>query len=257
MPTIYDTPEAIWAHTPSEDPFLYAADGLLSLHFEAGAVQSCMDPAAPERLALGYTRTMMGAALLLAPGAQRIAMIGLGGGSLVKYCHRHLPEARIEVAEISPAVIALREHFCVPPDSARLRICCTDGAGYVRTAAAGGWELLFVDGFGPGGQPPQLGTQRFYDDCHAALADDGGLLVANLSGTDPQLDIYLARLERAFGRVLNLPAAESDNRVAVAGTGRTAAVTAGRLHARLRRLAPLHDLDLAPTCAALLDAARG
>ena len=60
---IYDTPEAVWAHAPSERPFLYTADGLLSLHFEAGAVQSRMDPAAPERLALGYTRTMMGALL--------------------------------------------------------------------------------------------------------------------------------------------------------------------------------------------------
>lgn len=54
-----------------------------------------------------------------------------------------------------------------------------------------------------------------------------------LSGSDPKLDVYFACLERAFGRVLNLPAADSDNRIAVAGSGRTADVAAGRLHAHL------------------------
>ena len=253
-PKIYDRPEAVWAHTPDRQPFLYMADGLLSLHFEAASVQSRMDPAAPARLTLGYTRTMMGAALLLlGPVPGRIAMIGLGGGSLVKYCRQHLPEAVIEVAEISAEVIALRERFCVPADSDHLRVLCTDGAAFVATAGAGEWDLLLVDGFGPGGQPPQLGSQRFYDDCRAALGADG-LLVANLAGSDPRLDLYLSRLETAFGRALNLPAADSDNRIAIAGRG--VATADGRLCARLKRLAPQHDLDLGRTCAALLDARR-
>lgn len=230
------------------------ADGLLSLHFEAASVQSRMDPAAPARLTLGYTRTMMGAALLLlGPAPGRIAMIGLGGGSLVKYCREHLPEAVIEVAEISAEVIALRERFCVPADSDYLRVLCTDGAAFVATTGAGDWDLLLVDGFGPGGQPPQLGSQRFYDDCRAALGPDG-LLVANLSGSDPKLDLYLGRLETAFGRVLHVPAADSDNRIAIAG--RAVATPDGRLGARLKRLAPEHDLDLVQTCAALLAARR-
>ena len=35
-------------------------------------------------------------------------MIGLGGGSLVRFCHRHLPHSRMTVVEINPAVVALR-----------------------------------------------------------------------------------------------------------------------------------------------------
>lgn len=251
-PKIYDRPEAVWEHTPDQHPFLYTADGLLSLHFEAGCVQSRMDPTAPARLALGYTRTMAGLALLLRPQPARIGMIGLGGGSLVKYCLQHLPDTHIEVAEVSAEVIALRERFCIPADGERLRVYCTDGAAFVATAAAA-WDWLFVDGFGPGGQPPQLGAQRFYDDCRAALGDDG-LLIANLSGSDPKLDLYLGRLETAFGRVLHVPAADSDNRIAIAG--RAVATPDGRLGARLKRLAPEHDLDLVQTCTALLAARR-
>lgn len=73
-PKIYDRPEAVWAHTPDRQPFLYMADGLLSLHFEAASVQSRMDPAAPARLTLGYTRTMMGGRCCCSarsPGASR------------------------------------------------------------------------------------------------------------------------------------------------------------------------------------------
>jgi spermidine synthase len=58
-------------------------------------------------------------------------MIGLGGGSLVKYCHHHLPGARVSVAEISPEVIALRDRFRIPPDDERLEVDCA------RTAPTG------------------------------------------------------------------------------------------------------------------------
>jgi spermidine synthase len=54
--------------------------------------------------------------LLFNPAPRSILMIGLGGGSLPKYCHRHLPQCDITVVEINPAVISLREAFQVPPE---------------------------------------------------------------------------------------------------------------------------------------------
>lgn len=50
----------------------------LSLHFDALATQSIMSRHDPDKLVLGYTRTMM-AFLLLQPAPTRISMIGLGG----------------------------------------------------------------------------------------------------------------------------------------------------------------------------------
>jgi hypothetical protein len=41
-------------------------------------------------------------------GRNMKCLIGLGGGSLVKYCYRNLPGTRIVVIEIDPEVIALR-----------------------------------------------------------------------------------------------------------------------------------------------------
>ena len=102
-------------------PFVRKGLTSQSLHFSIDEVQSRMLLQRPDALDLRYTRTMMGFLAFL-PAPDAIAIVGLGGGSLVNFCHRHLPRARIDVAEINPHVIALRTAFRVPPDSRRLRV---------------------------------------------------------------------------------------------------------------------------------------
>src|ERR1700743_866055 len=66
--------------------------GVLTLHFQSDYVQSQMLVGEPDSLALAYSRTMMAFELFI-PDAQQIAMIGLGGGSMAKWCNRHHPQA--------------------------------------------------------------------------------------------------------------------------------------------------------------------
>lgn len=105
-------------------PFVHRNQRVTSLHFNIFEVQSEMYNDAPDVLALGYTRTMM-VFLAFNSAPRHIGMIGLGGGSLQKYCYRNLPEARITVAEIDPEVIALRDDFCIPKDGPRFQIHAT------------------------------------------------------------------------------------------------------------------------------------
>jgi spermidine synthase len=119
-------------------------------------------------------------------------MVGLGGGSLAKYCYHKLPDTRISVAEINPNVIALREHFRIPNDDDRLRISCEDGATFVRRQA-GVFDVLLVDGFDNAGQPPQLCSQQFYNHCYRSLTPTG-VLVVNLLGNEHPI----SRIRRSF-----------------------------------------------------------
>src|SRR6185369_6747562 len=96
--------------------------------------QSSMLDDRPDELQVDYTRTMMGF-LLLEPEPREIAMIGLGGGSLAKFCHRHLRSARITAVENNPGVIALRNEFAIPADDERLSVVAEDGAAFVRERA--------------------------------------------------------------------------------------------------------------------------
>lgn len=204
------------SQTSSEpgSPYLKERNGILSLHFNTNSIQSEMSIDAPDELVIPYTRDMM-SFLLLEPQPQRIAMIGLGGGSLAKYCYRHLPETTITVVEISPEVIAMRNEFAIPADDGRFNIVEGDGAAFV-TEVNNQFDVLIVDGFDVGGLPMELGSQPFYDNCYAALSDDG-IMVANLWIGYPRYDQCLERIRTSFaGRVIVIDAEDGLNRTAIA-----------------------------------------
>lgn len=207
-------------------PYLYEDDDSVSLHFELHSIQSRMQRDDPTALVLGYTRLMMGS-LLLQPTPQRVLMIGLGGGSLPKYMHHHLPLADLTVVEINPHVIALRERFAIPPDGDRFRVLLGDGADHVAHLTVP-VDLLMVDGFTYDGQPEALCTADFYATCRLAVAPRG-VLVVNLQADDPLTPVYRARLTQAFdGEVLALRSKDGGNVVVMAGTP-CRALTAARL----------------------------
>lgn len=193
-------------------PFVRKHGRYTSLKFSRSQTQSRMLSADPDALLIDYTRTMM-AALLLQPEPACIGMVGLGGGSQAKFCHRHLPQSRIEVVENNPAVIALRRKFSIPDDDPRLQVHLGDGAEFLRTRR-GRYDVLLVDGYDEQGIPQALSTLAFYEDCRAALAP-GGVMSVNLFSTDAQRHAEL--LEQGFDhRVVMLEEPRMSNRVAFA-----------------------------------------
>jgi spermidine synthase len=199
-------------------PFVVQDGNSRSLHFTMGETQSSMRLDQPDELRIDYTRTMMGF-LLLNPRPRNITMVGLGGGSLVKFCRRHLPQANITVVENNPGVIALRRSFGIPDDDASLRVVADDGAAYLGTAAAT-IDILLVDGFDGGGQPAQLCSQQFYDHCFAAMSA-GGILVVNLHADHPQHELFCQRIAHSFkANAMQVVAADKTNCVVFAARRR-------------------------------------
>ena len=71
-------------------PYVYDDAGVRRLHFDSAAVQSSMRLSDPYALDLSYTQAMMGF-LLFSAEPRHILIVGLGGGSLSKYCHHRFP----------------------------------------------------------------------------------------------------------------------------------------------------------------------
>lgn len=180
----------------SPKPFFQDTGTKRTLHFTEKEIQSSMSLLNPDALDLEYTRMMMGF-VLFNPEPRRILMVGLGGGSLPKFCHRYLPRTEIEVIEIDPDVIALRDAFMVPPDGARFRVIQADAAEYLG-AAGDRADVIFLDGFGVGGIPDALCSADFYADCFRALRDDG-ILVINFHVNHPDHHEYMDRVRASFG----------------------------------------------------------
>lgn len=247
---IVDNFDQLLAVMSDKKTYIYQSQNSTSLHFTITAVQSEMCPKSPNKLVLGYTRTMMGF-LLFKPEPKNIAMIGLGGGSLPKYCYAYLPDSHIVVVENNAEVIGLREHFFIPQDDARFHVLCADGADFVKDRSRQ-LDVLIIDGFEEHGQPAQLCTSDFYHDCFHALAHDG-VMVVNFLEYDFKNTRMLERIGAIFnGAVVIADAQESMNKIVFAFKGDIGEVTDEVLLSRLKLLTQQHPVSLAKTARNIL-----
>lgn len=200
------------AHVQHHTPYIYEEPNSKSLHFTMSQLQSKMSVSHPDELKVDYTKTMMGF-LLLNKSPKHIVMIGLGGGSLAKFCYRHLPESKITVVEINPHVIALRDEFMVPKDNYRFKVIEADGADYIQNPHSD-IDVLLVDGYDHMGQAPQLCSERFYEGCRRALTR-GGVMAVNLHDDHPLYELFVERMSNAFDSPLVEISANMDGNVIV------------------------------------------
>jgi len=191
-----------------EKPFIVDEGSLRSLYFTMANIQCVMRADDPFGLPLAYTRAMM-AFLLFHPTPARMALLGLGGGSLAKFCHRHLPHTDLSAVEINPYVIALRDAFLVPRDDQRFRVVEGDAADFV--AGARELDVLLLDAYDRDGLAPSLASAAFYAAVESSLTADG-VFVMNLCGRRSGYVSVIEKATTAFGgRVVELPVRRDGN----------------------------------------------
>ena len=177
-------------------PFIVDHGARRFLHFDLDAVQSVMHLEHPDRLSLAYTRKMM-AFLLFNRTPARILMLGMGGGSLAKFCYRRLPRATITAIEVNSDVIALREAFCIPADDERFRVIRADGADYVARLGRSK-DVILADACNRVGVAPELDAIEFYQDVYRCLSRRG-VFVTNLCGDMNGCVAHVAKIRAVFG----------------------------------------------------------
>lgn len=223
--------------------------GVRYLHFGSEWVQGAMRIRRPFDLELAYTREMM-AGLLLREDARwpRSALVvGLGAGSLVKFCRHHLPSCRLQVVEIEPRVVAAaRQFFQLPAEDHHLSIAIADAADHVLGDDRH-YDCILVDGYDSQARAGALATLPFYQACRARLTDQG-LVAVNLFGRSRGYLPTLERLIDAFdNRVLAFPSCDSGNVVAFAAAGAPIGTSLAELRQRAETLRDRTGLDLRDT----------
>lgn len=222
-------------------PFVVDDGQLRYLYFNVRLMQSAMRIAAPDSLELRYTQ-VMAAFLLFRPTPAHIALIGLGGGSLLKFCHRQLPKTRCTAIEIDADVIALGELFQLPPTDERTRIIEADGARWLGECGPG-LDVLLVDAFDLNGFAPALANREFLA-CAADRLAEQGLLIVNLAGEAERYAGLVAEAMAAFdGQVIVVPVPEDGNHVLFAFKARHFEPRWRWLHNHAKELRARHGLD--------------
>lgn len=228
--------------------------GVRYLHFGSEWVQGAMRIRKPNALELAYTREMM-AGLLLRDGLaedagnwpRKVLLIGLGAASLAKYLYHHVPDSRIQVVEIAPAVVAAaRQFFRLPEESARFSIHLGCGASFMVDKDAR-YDYILVDGYDRNARAGVLDTLPFYQAVRARLSDQG-LMAVNLFGRSKGYKASVERVITAFeDRAIAFPSCDSGNVVAFGAAGEVLTRTMAELRARALKLKAESGLDLLPT----------
>ena len=209
--------EELWERLRSgryDKPFVLDKGQRRLLQFDFDAIQSAMLLASPQRLILAYTREMM-TFLLFNAEPQRILLLGLGGGSIAKFCYNHLPAADITAVEVSADVIALRREFSIPADDQRFRVLHADAVAHVASLSAG-MDVVLADACDRNGIAGEFNSAAFYRHARNSLAP-GGVFVTNVCGDDDVCAQHLLKLRTAFnGEVLTLAMPAGRNLIAFA-----------------------------------------
>lgn len=224
-----------------DKPFIIDSGKFRSLHFDLDTVQSAMCLKDPDRLRLAYTRKMM-AFLLFNHAPARILLVGLGGGSLAKFCYRRLPRTAVTAVEVNSDVITLREAFRIPRDDNRFRVIRADGANCLAHLGRSK-DVIVADACDRAGIAPQLDAIEFYQHVYRSLAHSG-VFVSNMCGDPKNWTAHLSKIRDVFeDNVLTLPVASHGNVIVFAFKGRRPEIDWEKLEVAGERLKRRFDLD--------------
>jgi spermidine synthase len=178
--------------------------------------QTCMDPDHPDRIVMNYPRMML-AALYANPEPRSVLIIGLGGGTLPRALQQLLPQARIDIVEIDPAVIRVAKTHFGFTETANVRAVEADGRVFVKRALREErrYDLIMLDAFDHEYIPEHLLTREFLAEVKSLLAP-GGVLAANTFSSSRLYHHESVTYAAVFPEFYYL---KKDNRVIIATNG--------------------------------------
>lgn len=204
-------------HTPGTDRInLIEEEGVRYLHFGTPWVQGAMRFDDPYSLEIEYVQQMM-LWMLFVEHPTHVVQLGLGAGSLSKFCWRHFSQARVTAVEIDSAVIdTCRTSFALPDDDQRLTVMSADAFSFVRDSANHGTvDILQVDLYDAHAAGPALGSAEFYQACADCLTKEG-IMTINLFCDYPEHQDHLDAIGGVFQAVAHLPEVHDGNVVGIA-----------------------------------------
>jgi spermidine synthase len=158
--------------TPDSSVCVEQQDGLITLHFDNGLIQTQINKSHPEQLPLLGNRMML-IHLLFGIEPQSVLLAGSGGGSLGLWFNQHLPATEGLAVEISSKVISLAEqHFGFPPANSNWRIEQADIREFLSISKRR-FDFILFDIEEQGKTPEWLTDDKSLKNCLNCLTDQG------------------------------------------------------------------------------------
>jgi predicted methyltransferase len=151
-----------------------------------GAPQSYVDLADPTHLEFEYVRRMAAAIDLIAPAAEPLRVLHLGGGALTlpRYVAATRPGSAQRVVEIDGPLVELVRKALPWDKEARIRVGVADAREAIAGMRAAGYDVVVVDVFAGARTPAHLTSVEFIREVARVLAPTGWM-IANVADGPP------------------------------------------------------------------------
>jgi len=208
-------------------------------------LQSTIDLENPGELQVAYTRALF-ASLLFKNPQERMLLIGLGGGGMVRFVEERFPEATIEAVEIDPAVVRIAGEYFQTTEKPGVILHAEDAFAFLQRKH-NAFDAIYLDAFlrpsvdaEADGKTARLKTVAFLETMRDQLSEDG-VLACNLISYRKTTPGDLESLREVFPvvRVIDVP---RTGNLAVIASRRKKGLSREGLLERARSLEEVHDL---------------
>jgi len=190
--------------------------GLRTLWFEPdGARQSVVKPGDVDHIELPYARTMP-AGLAFVERPRRVLIVGLGGGTIPGFLHKHYPQTIIDVVDIDPDVVQVAKEFFGFREDSTLHAYAKDGRRFIEECRAP-YDIIFLDAFGSDNIPYRLATREFLQAVRRALTPNG-VAVGNVwsRSSNSLYDAMVRTYQDVFDELYIIDAQGAGNKILIA-----------------------------------------
>ncbi|MGL1930669.1 MAG: hypothetical protein OCC45_02785 [Desulfotalea sp.] len=181
----------------------------ISLYFNQEILQSKMWLKTPEELPLSYTRYMLFPLINIDP--YNILLIGLGGGSFVRFFNHHFPNAKITAVDKSEEVIKLAtKYFKTNQDKCEIHNAC--GYDFLHNSGEQ-YNLILIDAFDGRGMAPRIYSKDFFNECSKHMSDNSAIS-CNIWCLNKKLhEEVLGDFSTIFNRPAQIPIPNRSNKI--------------------------------------------
>lgn len=165
------------------------------LNFDSPFEQSSMNVEFPFHLVHQYTQSMLMVLAFVEP--QKIALLGLGGGSLLRTLKHVFPECLFNIVEIRQKVVDIAtEYFHIPVDE-RIHITVDNALESINHWKCNSVDIIFSDMYDAYRMLDAQVQQDFLNQCSRTLTSDGWL-VLNLHKLPKDRTLFFETLHGIF-----------------------------------------------------------
>ena len=185
----------------------------------APIIQSCMSLENPKTASLFHYPQIFLGSLFLKENPEKILMIGLGGATVAKALNILVPNARLDIVEINPAIPPIVADYFEFGETHKNHIFVADGFEFVKNSPANIYDIVLLDAFTQDYIPPSFLTDEFMQNVKKVMTKDGVVVINTFANSKFQ-NLESELFKNNFGKYYNL--STDQTRVIMASNGNLA-----------------------------------